>query len=185
MWVSAWQDFTSLACNRGAAACLLPMVPKQSSSGGKPKLGSINVLTSFPVNGTLAGERSPSKPCIPPLQRTCEAAGQHHVRASPNSVGYHVFNRRTDPCQTRCDCTRIDRLARAAQLFVFGCLALEPSKECCRCSRSSALLSLLRCFGGRSRTSGVLPLISSTPCRRIRLRLLVRDQFTRPVITRS
>ena len=49
------------------------------------------------------------------------------------------------------------------------------------CSRSSALLSSRRrCFGGWSGTSGVLPLISSTPCRCIRSRLPIRNQFIRP-----
>jgi hypothetical protein len=48
------------------------------------------------------------------------------------------------------------------------------------------LLSLRRgCFGGWSRTSGVFPLISSTPCRRIRLRLLIRVQLTRPATTHA
>ena len=54
------------------------------------------------------------------------------------------------------------------------------------CSRSSALLDLRRgCFGGWSTTSGVLPLISSTPCSRIRSRLSIRDQFIRPVTMHS
>jgi hypothetical protein len=66
-------------------------------------------------------------------------------------------------------------------------LAVWPSRQArnaaAACSRSSALLSLRRrCFGGWSR-SGVFPLISSTPCRRIRLRLLIRVQLTRPVTT--
>jgi hypothetical protein len=38
------------------------------------------------------------------------------------------------------------------------------------------------CFGGGLSTTGILPLISPTPCRRIRLRLLIRDQLTQPVI---
>jgi hypothetical protein len=51
------------------------------------------------------------------------------------------------------------------------------------CSRSSALLNLRRgCFGGGTATD-VAPLISSTPCRRIRRRCFIRDQFVRPVIT--
>jgi hypothetical protein len=80
-------------------------------------------------------------------------------------------------------------------LLSLGCarylsLAFWPSRQArnaaAACSRSSALLSLRRgCFGGRSRTSGILPLISSTPCRCIRLRLLIRVQLTRPVTTHS
>ena len=51
------------------------------------------------------------------------------------------------------------------------------------CSRSSALLTLRRgCFGGWLAT-GVAPLTSSTPCRRIRLRFAIRVEFTRPAIT--
>jgi hypothetical protein len=66
-------------------------------------------------------------------------------------------------------------------------LAVWPSRQArnaaAACSRSSALLSLRRgCFGGWP-TSGILPLISSTPCRRIRSRLLIRVQLTRPVTT--
>ena len=49
-------------------------------------------------------------------------------------------------------------------------------------SRSSALLNLRRIFGGWP-PSGVFPLISSTPCFCMRLRLLIRVQLTRPVIT--
>src|SRR6516165_1164093 len=50
------------------------------------------------------------------------------------------------------------------------------------CSRSSALLTLRRGRFGRWLTTGVAPLISSTPCRRIRLRLAIRDQFApRPI----
>src|SRR5262249_37204867 len=71
----------------------------------------------------------------------------------------------------------------------FGYLSLEvwPARQASNaasaCSRSSALLNLRRgCFGGWRATS-VAPLISSTPCRFIRLRLAIRDQFTRPVIT--
>jgi hypothetical protein len=67
-------------------------------------------------------------------------------------------------------------------------LAFWPSRQArnaaAACSRSSAFLTLRRgCFGGWSRTSGVFPLISSTPCRRIRLRLLIRAQLTQPVTT--
>src|SRR6266568_8384935 len=67
-------------------------------------------------------------------------------------------------------------------------LAFWPSRQArnaaVACSRSSALLNLRRgCFGGWSPTSGIFPLISSAPCRRIRLRLLIRLQLTRPVTT--
>ena len=49
------------------------------------------------------------------------------------------------------------------------------------CSRSSALLNLRRgCFGGSLATSG-LSLRSSTPCRRMRLRLAIRVQFARTI----
>ena len=45
------------------------------------------------------------------------------------------------------------------------------------------MLNLRRgCFEGWT-SIGVAPLTSSTPCRRIRLRLARRDQFTRPDIT--
>jgi hypothetical protein len=68
-------------------------------------------------------------------------------------------------------------------------LAFWPSRQArnaaSACSRSSALLTLRRgCFGG-SPPDGVLPLTSSTPCRRIRLRLLIRDQLTRPAKAKS
>jgi hypothetical protein len=65
-------------------------------------------------------------------------------------------------------------------LLVFGCLACAPSKECCRCLLTKFGLAYLRrgFFGGWP-TSGVLPLISSTPCRCIRSRLLIRDQLKR------
>jgi hypothetical protein len=52
------------------------------------------------------------------------------------------------------------------------------------CSRSSALLILRRGLGAAP-TSGVLAFLSSMPCRCIRLRLLIRDQFTRAVMTYS
>ena len=47
------------------------------------------------------------------------------------------------------------------------------------CSRSSALLR--RGFFGGWANSGTLPSISSRPCRRIRLRLAIRDQFARTI----
>jgi hypothetical protein len=44
------------------------------------------------------------------------------------------------------------------------------------------LLNLRRgCLGGWS-TTGIAPLKSSTPCRRIRRRCFIRDQFVRPVM---
>src|SRR5262249_10865063 len=49
------------------------------------------------------------------------------------------------------------------------------------CSRSSALLNLRRGFFGGSVTRGIASLISSTPCRRMRLRLAIRDQFARTI----
>src|SRR6516165_10134016 len=49
------------------------------------------------------------------------------------------------------------------------------------CSRSSALLNLRRGFFGGWANSGTLPSISSTLCRRIRLRVAIRDQFTRAI----
>src|SRR5215472_19276811 len=53
------------------------------------------------------------------------------------------------------------------------------------CSRSSALLILRRgCFGG-SAASGILPLTSSTPCRRIRRRCCIRYDSSRPVLRLS
>ena len=69
-------------------------------------------------------------------------------------------------------------------------LADWPSRQArnaaAACSRSSALLSLRRGrFGGRPMTGGVSPLISSTPCRRIRSRLLIRDQLKPRPITHS
>jgi hypothetical protein len=46
------------------------------------------------------------------------------------------------------------------------------------------LLNLRRgCLGGWP-TTGIAPLISSTPCRRIRRRCFIRDQFVRPAMTR-
>ena len=69
----------------------------------------------------------------------------------------------------------------------YSSLDVWPSRQArnaaAACSRSSALLNLRRgCFGGWLAT-GVAPLTSSTPCRRMRLRLAARDQFTRPDIT--
>src|SRR5262249_52062661 len=49
------------------------------------------------------------------------------------------------------------------------------------CSRSSALLNLRRRGFGGSATRGIVPLTSSTPCRRMRLRLAIRDQFARTI----
>src|SRR6516165_4759191 len=66
-------------------------------------------------------------------------------------------------------------------------LALEvwPSRQARNAAaarwRSSALLNLRRGFFGGSANSGTLPLISSTPCRRIRLRLAICDQFIRAI----
>jgi len=52
------------------------------------------------------------------------------------------------------------------------------------CSRSSALLSRRGgCLFVGGVTMGVLPLTSSTPCRRIRRRWFIRDQFVRPLMT--
>jgi hypothetical protein len=51
------------------------------------------------------------------------------------------------------------------------------------CSRSSVLLTLRRgCFEGWLAT-GVAPLSSSAPCRPIRRRCCIRDQFVRPLMT--
>jgi hypothetical protein len=76
--------------------------------------------------------------------------------------------------------------SRARYLSLAVLRSRQARNAAAACSRSSALLSLRRgCFGGRSRTSGILPLISSTPCRRIRLRLLIRDQLTRAVMAIS
>jgi len=67
-------------------------------------------------------------------------------------------------------------------------LAFWPSRQArnaaSACSRSSALLSLRRACLGCSPPDGILPLTSSTPCRRIRLRLLIRDQLTRAPTTK-
>jgi hypothetical protein len=61
--------------------------------------------------------------------------------------------------------------------------ARQARNAAAACSRSSALLTLRRgCFAGWTAT-GVAPLISSTPCRRIQLRCFIRDQFVRPVMT--
>src|SRR6516165_8213928 len=69
----------------------------------------------------------------------------------------------------------------------FGYLSLDvwPARQArnaaAACSRSSALLNLRRgCFGGSLATGG-LSLRSSTPCRRMRLRLAIRDQFARTI----
>jgi len=71
----------------------------------------------------------------------------------------------------------------------FGYLSLEvwPARQArnapSACSRSSALRNLGRGFFGGSATTGILPLTSSTPCRRIRRRCCIRDQFVRPLMT--
>ena len=60
----------------------------------------------------------------------------------------------------------------------------KPRRAFHACSRSSALLSRRRgCLFAGGVTMGIPPLTSSTPRRRIRLRLAMRDQFTRPDIT--
>ena len=64
----------------------------------------------------------------------------------------------------------------------YSSLDVWPSRQArnaaAACSQSSALLNLRRgCFGGWLAT-GVAPLTSSTPYRRMRLRLAARDQFT-------
>src|SRR5262249_12623729 len=64
-----------------------------------------------------------------------------------------------------------------AYLFLEVWPARQARNAAAARSRSSALLNLRRGFFGGSATSGILPLISSTPCRRIRLRLAIRDQF--------
>ena len=73
-------------------------------------------------------------------------------------------------------------LGVAAYLFLEVWPARQANNAAAACSRSSALLNLRRgCFAGWP-TSGILPLISSTPCRRIRSRVALRDQFTlRPI----
>ena len=61
--------------------------------------------------------------------------------------------------------------------------ARQARNAAAACSRSSALVNLRRgCFGGGTATD-VAPLMSSTPCRRMRLRCFIRDQFVRPDIT--
>jgi hypothetical protein len=72
-----------------------------------------------------------------------------------------------------------------AYLFLEVWPARQARNAAAACSRSSALLNLRRGFFGGSATSGILPLISSTPCRRIRLRLAICDQFIRPAIKRT
>src|SRR6516164_6715318 len=68
-------------------------------------------------------------------------------------------------------------------LFLEVWPARQARNAAAACSRSSALLNLRRgCFGGGTATD-VAPLMSSTPCRRIRLRCFIRDQFVRPDIT--
>jgi len=71
----------------------------------------------------------------------------------------------------------------------FGYLSLDvwPSRQArnaaAACSRSSALLNLRRCGFGGWPTTGISPLISSTPRRRrIRRRCPIAFQFVRPVI---
>src|SRR5262249_29263939 len=66
-------------------------------------------------------------------------------------------------------------------LFLDVCPARQARNAAAACSRSSALLNLRRsCFGG-SLPTGILSLRSSTPCRRMRLRLATRDQFARTI----
>jgi hypothetical protein len=74
----------------------------------------------------------------------------------------------------------------ARYLSLAVCPARQARNAAAACSRSSALLSLRRgCFGGWLGTSGVLPLISSTPCRCMRSWLSMCDQFMRRPITHS
>jgi len=66
-------------------------------------------------------------------------------------------------------------------LFLEVWPARQAKNAAAVCWRSSPLLNLRGgCFGG-SETDGILPLISSTPCRRIRSRVAIRDQFIRPI----
>src|SRR5262244_2415334 len=62
--------------------------------------------------------------------------------------------------------------------------ARQARNAAAACSRSSALLSRRRgCLLTGAVTMGVPPLKSSTPCRRIRRRCCIRDQFVRPLMT--
>src|SRR6516225_7192303 len=85
--------------------------------------------------------------------------------------------------RTPCEC---DLKGRRMPRYLF--LEVWPARQArnaaAACSRSSALLSRRRgCLFAGGVTMGVPPLTSSTPRRRIRLRLAMRDQFTRPDIT--
>jgi len=76
--------------------------------------------------------------------------------------------------------SRRGRESQARYLFFEVWRARQARTAASACSRSSAVLNSLRCSGGWP-TTGVLSLRSSTPCRRMRLRLATRDQFTRPL----
>jgi hypothetical protein len=78
------------------------------------------------------------------------------------------------------DCAVLSgQLGRYLSLEVWP--ARQARNAASACSRSSALLILRRgCFGDWLATSG-LSLRSSTPCRRMRLRLAIRDQFARTI----
>ena len=77
----------------------------------------------------------------------------------------------------------INRASCARYLSLTVWPARQARNAASACSRSSALLTLRRGFFGGSPPGGILPLTSSTPCLRIRSRLLIRDQLTRPVTT--
>jgi hypothetical protein len=78
------------------------------------------------------------------------------------------------------DCAVLSgQLGRYLSLEVWP--ARQARNAASACSRSSALLILRRgCFGDWLATSD-LSLRSSTPCRRMRLRLAIRDQFARTI----
>ena len=65
----------------------------------------------------------------------------------------------------------------------FGCLPRAPSKECGCCLLTKFALAQPTAQLGfwRLGHKRILPLTSSTPCRRIRSRVAIRDQFIRPI----
>ena len=70
-----------------------------------------------------------------------------------------------------------------AYLFLEVWPARQARNAAAVCCRSSPSLNLRRrgCLFTSGATMGVPPLTSSTPCRRIRSRVAIRDQFIRPI----
>ena len=169
------------------------------AAGTVPSRNQLSNLLIFLSHGVISSEAPlcpPRGPCLFRFQNILSwCAAQitptiSEIIASAIIAGPSIPQRRVIPCYG------FDRPPRHLSLAcglpaspVRHYLSLDvwpvrqASKAASACSRSSALLNLRRgCFEG-SATSGILPLTSSTPCRRIRRRCCISDQFVRPLMT--